>query len=279
MFSLSAIAVAAGSHEMMVWTAFSVAFAFPPTMVMLGAASVRAGIKFAKYFVFASLAAMTGAFLTAMVVSGAMPYSVLAYRAVEIGMLIDAVLLALALADQFRVTQEGKARAEEMAKIDPLTGINNRRAFTELVAPVWSTGVRNNHNMAVIILDLDRFKTINDTYGHAFGDEMLVKVAATITNAARRGDVAARWGGEEFIMFLPETNLKDAVFVAERMRENIASIRLESDGIAILLTASFGVAECGSRSLLLDGLIKAADDQLYAAKQHGRNKVCSIISA
>lgn len=279
MFSLSALAMAAGSHEKMVWIAFAVAFIFPLSMVLLGGASILAGIKFAKYFVFASLAAMTGAFSTAMVVSGTMPYSILAYRAIEIGMLIDAVLLALALADQFRVTQEAKTRAEEMAKIDPLTGINNRRAFTELVAPAWSTGLRHNHNMAVIILDLDRFKTINDTYGHALGDEVLVKVAATITKAARRGDVAARWGGEEFIMFLPETNLHDAVFVAERMRENIASMRLEGDGVAILLTASFGVAERGSRSLLLDGLIRAADEQLYAAKQHGRNKVCSSLSA
>lgn len=279
MFSLSGLAMLAGSHEMMVWTAFSVAFVFPPSMVLLGAVSVRAGIKFAKYFIFASLAAMTGAFLTAMVVSGAMPYSVFAYRAIEIGMLIDAVLLALALADQFRVTLEAKTRAEEIAKIDPLTGINNRRAFTDLVAPVWSTGLRNNHNMSVIILDLDRFKTLNDTYGHALGDEVLVKVAATIAKAARRGDVAARWGGEEFIVFLPETNLHDAVFVAERMRENIASMRLESDGITILLTASFGVVERGGRSLLLGGLIKEADEQLYTAKQHGRNKVCSSLSA
>ena len=157
--------------------------------------------------------------------------------------------------------------------------MNNRRAFTDLVTPAWSTGIRNNHNMAVIILDLDRFKTINDTYGHTLGDEVLVTVAQTIIKAARKGDVAARWGGEEFIMFLPETSLKDAVCVAERMRENIASIRLECDGVAILLTASFGVAERGSHGLLLDSLVKDADDHLYVAKARGRNRVYSSLSA
>lgn len=272
---LSAVAIVTGSHFSMVLLAFIFMFLFSPAMVFLGVISVLAGIKYAKYFVIASIAAIIGATLTVLVVWGQIPYSIWAYRAVDIGMMIDAVLLALALADQFRISQEEKNKAERLAQIDPLTGLYNRRAFYELVTPIWRTKARKHHNMAAIILDIDRFKSINDRHGHAFGDDVLIRIAETIKKAARRRDIAARWGGEEFIIILPETDLSEAVFVAERLREQIAETRLRCEDAHVSFTASFGVAHRKENDVTLDDLISAADDHLYRAKKLGRDRVCS----
>ncbi|MDH5748341.1 MAG: sensor domain-containing diguanylate cyclase [Rhodospirillales bacterium] len=269
------LSVIAGAHFAMLLVAFIFMFLFSPIMVLLGIVSVFAGIKFAKYFVIASIAAVTGSALTVLVVWGHIPYSIWAYRAVDIGMMIDAVLLALALADQFRVSQEEKNLAEKLARIDPLTGLNNRRAFDESVGQLCDSEKNNNRELSVILMDIDRFKTINDTYGHAFGDDVLIQTAKMIKKTVRGEDVVARWGGEEFIVYLPETNLSEAVFVAERLSENIAKTRLELNGTKINFTASFGVAHRNGESVSLNEVITTADNHLYWAKANGRNRVCS----
>lgn len=267
--------VAADSHVGAVVVAFVFALFFPAAMVLLGSAAVLRGVVSAKYFLTAALAAATGAALTAVSVWGIIPYTVWGYRAVEIGMVIDAVLLALALADQFRVSQEQKNHAEELARIDPLTELNNRRGFFEAAVPVWSTGLRHNRNMSIVVLDLDRFKAFNDDYGHAMGDKALVTVARELRRIGRVGDVAARWGGEEFVLFLPETNLDEAVSVAERLREDIKAKRLDYKGEGLSVTASFGVAQRMDDDASLDEVIEAADHRLYTAKQQGRDRVCA----
>jgi diguanylate cyclase (GGDEF)-like protein len=213
--------------------------------------------------------------VTAMAVWGLMPYSMIAYRAVEIGMMIDAILLAMALAHQFRIVQEEKIEAEKLAKVDPLTAMNNRRGFCEFVKPVWNTGLRKRHDMSIIMLDIDRFKLINDTYGHVRGDEVLIHVASSLMEGARNGDVVARWGGEEFVIFLPETTLEDAATIAERFRHKISTTPLDIEGERITLTASFGVAHTVTASASIDDLVSAADKQLYLAKKQGRDRVCS----
>jgi diguanylate cyclase (GGDEF)-like protein len=272
--ALQALAVAAGSLVAALLLAFVFVFLFTFGMILLGAVSLRAGNKSAKYFLLASITHASGSSVTALAVWGFIPYSVLAYRAVEIGMVIDAILLALALADQFRITQAGKLRAERLASIDPLTGMKNRRAFHELVKPVWSAGQPRRRDMAVILMDIDRFKAINDTYGHARGDQVLVHVADAIAERVRTGDIPARWGGEEFILFLPDTGLDEAVAIAERLRQGIAALHRRMDDIEPL-TASFGVAHTDDTNLSLDRLITQADGQLYLAKQTGRDRVCS----
>lgn len=110
-------------------------------------------------------------------------------------MLVDAVLLAFALADQFRILQNEKFLAEKLANIDHLTGIWNRRGFQQLVSPLWHTGLRNQHHMSVILMDLDQFKRVNDRHGHASGDQVLQQTASMLNSSARAGDVLARWGG------------------------------------------------------------------------------------
>lgn len=270
-----AAAIALGSHVGALLVAFVFSLVFSIVMVLMGAVSVRRGITFATYFLLAALATTIGATVTAVTVWGIVPYTVLGYRAVEIGMIVDALLLALALADQFRVNLEQKNQAVAIARVDPLTELNNRRGFYELAAPVWSTGMRHRRSMTVIIFDLDHFKAFNDTHGHSAGDKALVMVAKGLKNVARRGDIVARWGGEEFVLFLPETTQDQAVLVAERLRASIKADGQTLDGMKLPVTASFGVAERTDNIATLDALIDAADLRLYTAKQLGRDRVCT----
>ncbi|MBT5660051.1 MAG: GGDEF domain-containing protein, partial [Rhodospirillaceae bacterium] len=226
------------------------------------------------YFLIASVAAAISASITTVTVWGLIPYSLLGYRAIDIGVMIEAVLLALALADQFRISQHEKIQAVTLAMIDPLTGVNNRRAFFELVEPLWNTGVRHKHDMSVILLDVDKFKSINDTYGHALGDDALINVSRALKEDARAGDVLARWGGDEFILFLPETTYIDALYVAERIRSNISAHHFDLKEKTISFSASLGVSHTDQSISSLDGLITAADRYLYMAKEQGRNRVC-----
>ena len=272
--ALQALAVLAGSQVSALLLSFSFVFVFSVGMVLLGVISWRAGNKSAKYFLVASVTHVTASTVTALVVWGLIPYSVLAYRAVDIGMMIDSILLAMALADQFRIDREAKIQAERLAKVDPLTGINNRRAFYEAVNLLWDTGLRHGHDMSVILIDIDRFKHINDTFGHRQGDVVLTRLAATLKEETRTGDVLARWGGEEFIVFLPETSREEALPLAERFRRRIAQLELSCDGQPLSVTVSMGVAHRDRLGLTLDELISAADRRLYMAKELGRDQVC-----
>jgi len=258
--------------------AFLFVFIFSCLMILLGVLSVRSGHKPARYFLFGAIAAMAGALMTDLSVAGFIPYNEFTYRAVEIGMLIDASVLALALAYQFRVGQQEKFQAELMARVDPLTGLNNRRAFYQIAKPVWSTALRNKRDISVIGVDIDRFKRINDTHGHACGDEVLVAAAAVLARSARDGDVLARWGGEEFILLLPETDLDAAIALAERLRTLISGMRLSYQGKEIRFTASFGVVQRTAQCLSMDEIISAADDRLYQSKREGRNRVSHALA-
>jgi len=130
----------------------------------------------------------------------------------------------------------------------------------------------------VIGVDIDRCKRINDTHGHACGDEVLVAVAAVLARSARDGDVLARWGGEELILLLPETNLDAAIALAERLRTLISGMRLSYQGKEILFTASFGVAQRPEQCLSMDEIISVADDRLYQSMREGKNRVSHALA-
>lgn len=275
--SLLAGAILAGNQKVALLAAFSFAFLFSIVMLALGVISVRAGQKPAKYFLIAAVTAMVGALLTTLAVWGFIPHNVWTFRAVEIGMLFDATLLALALAYQLRIGQEERIRAERLAQLDPLTGLNNRRAFYDKTGPLWSHAVRHGHPTSVMLLDIDLFKQINDAHGHAHGDEVLKATAAILRQSVRLGDVLARWGGEEFIVFLPETDQAEATILAERLRVAIADMRVPHKTGASAVTASFGIAQKKPAHLTLDDLIAAADGCLYQSKQQGRNRVTAVL--
>ena len=266
-------AILADSQKYALLAAFSFAFLFSSLMLLLGIIAVRIGQKPAKYFLIAALAAMVGAMLTTLSTWGFIPHNTWTFRAVEIGMLIDATLLALALAYQMRIGQEERLRAERLAQLDPLTGLNNRRAFYDKTSPLWAHAIRHEHVSSVMLLDIDHFKQVNDAYGHAHGDDVLKALANILRHSVRQGDVLARWGGEEFIVFLPETGQHDAIALAERLRAEISDIRIPHETGAIAVTASFGIARKEDRHATLDALIAAADECLYQSKQQGRNRV------
>jgi diguanylate cyclase (GGDEF)-like protein len=270
-----AAAVLAGSQVVALLASFSFIFLFTFVMLLLGVIAVRADQRSAKYFLLATVAAMIGAGLSTLSVWGFIPYNNWTYRAVELGMLVDATLLALALAHQFRVGQEEKLRAEQLAQFDPLTGLNNRRAFYDKTAPAWSTAMRKQRDVSVILIDIDRFKQINDNHGHAHGDAVLVAVAKALCLSIRQGDVLARWGGEEFILFLSETNLDEALVLAERLRMAVAGLEVCHGEGASRVTISLGAVQKAAEHSTLDALICCADRYLYQAKQRGRNQVGS----
>ena len=253
-------------------TAFAFVTAFSITMPILGLVSLHSGYQPARYFLAASVASMLGTIVTALSVWGFIPFSELKFRAVELGMLVDATLLALALANQLRSIQVERLLAEQRAARDPLTDLYNRRSFLEMAKAIWSTSRRNGRELSIIILDLDHFKSINDRHGHAAGDAALVATARALAHSARQGDIVARWGGEEFLFLLPETKLEAAIAMAERLKEAISQIRVPSASEEVVLTASFGVAQKSGHENL-EELISEADARLYQAKQAGRNRI------
>jgi diguanylate cyclase (GGDEF)-like protein len=166
---------------------------------------------------------------------------------------------------------EAQSRLKELANTDPLTGLVNRRGLAEIAAHDIRMALRYGHRMSLIIFDLDRFKSINDTYGHAVGDTVLTAVGRACQGVMREVDTVARWGGEEFAVLLPQTGLEEAARTAERLRE-VLLVLPAAPGLDITTTASFGVAELSDEGF--DALVDRADKCLYRAKREGRDRVC-----
>ena len=238
--------------------------------------SFHKGHSDAIYYLIASIATLIGIAVTALTVWAIIPYSLLTYRAAEIAVSLDAVLLSIALAEQFRRAQKETAVAQQLARIDMLTNLNNRRAFNEISAPIWHNAIRHKHELCIILLDIDEFKSINDTYGHSAGDQVLREISAALDNIVREGDVLARWGGEEFAIMLPQTSLDHAIKMAERIRKTISRLQVVTETAVIKTTVSLGVAQKNNNTSSIDKLFTIADAGLYQAKTTGRNMVCAI---
>jgi diguanylate cyclase (GGDEF)-like protein len=156
---------------------------------------------------------------------------------------------------------------------DELTGLVNRRRFLDALRSEISRGQRLGGRLSVVLADLDDFKLVNDRFGHHAGDEVLLAFADLLRFHGRDVDVAARLGGEEFAILLPETGIEGASAGAERLRESLAEMRIRlGKGVEVTMTASFGVAELVDGQSV-DGLLRAADTALYRAKEEGKNRV------
>ncbi|MFN3567293.1 MAG: diguanylate cyclase [Caldimicrobium sp.] len=165
---------------------------------------------------------------------------------------------------------------KDLAIKDPLLNIYNRRFLMEVLRKEEEKAKREGGFFSLILLDVDHFKKINDTYGHSVGDKVLKEVSLLLSLNIREMDYLARWGGEEFLFFLPKTSKEEAVAIAERLRSKIESYEFYLDERTKLkITASFGVAEFPRDGLSVDNLLKKADERLYKAKALGRNRVCS----
>jgi two-component system, cell cycle response regulator len=164
---------------------------------------------------------------------------------------------------------------EILAMRDGLTGLLNRRATEEYAESEFNLTIRKERVLSVIMLDIDYFKSVNDRFGHKFGDHALQQVAKILKADLRNYDRVGRWGGEEFILILPDTQLKDAATVAERVRVRTAELKISlENGETFSVHISLGVASTAGQFSSLTKLIDAADQALYQAKQTGRNRVC-----
>ncbi|MGP1394361.1 MAG: diguanylate cyclase [Inquilinaceae bacterium] len=166
-----------------------------------------------------------------------------------------------------------EAELNLQAATDPLTALLNRRRFLEIAANELSRARRYERRLSVTMLDIDFFKAVNDTYGHAVGDTVLKAVAKVCAETVRGQDCLARLGGEEFAILTPETGAEGATILADRLREKIAAIQLGEEAPDLRVTASFGVTERIESDSAPEDLLRRADIALYAAKEAGRNRV------
>jgi len=168
--------------------------------------------------------------------------------------------------------KKAKEAMEQLAIRDDLTGVLNRRKFYEIAESEFSRYQRYKHPFSLILMDLDYFKKINDRYGHLAGDEVLIKFAQGVDGMKRINDVFARWGGEEFVLLLPETPAREAYIFAQRIREEVSMRDFPVTGETVRITTSMGIAQA-NEDASLDGLVKRADDALYKAKEGGRDRI------
>jgi two-component system cell cycle response regulator len=189
---------------------------------------------------------------------------------------VKAAVAAIRKAQVIETTKADKVRLEKLATTDPLTGVLNRRALTDRLAGELDRARRYDLVLTLLMIDLDHFKSINDTYGHLVGDEVLREVSAILQREVRTVDLVARYGGEEFVVVLPETGEDGANTFAERVRQRIAEHRVVTGdgGKPLSVTVSIGVAAFPSPGIgETDDLVARADEALYRAKAQGRNRV------
>jgi diguanylate cyclase (GGDEF)-like protein/PAS domain S-box-containing protein len=169
--------------------------------------------------------------------------------------------------------KRSEARLKELATKDGLTGLNNRRHFLELAGLLFETAKRYQTPMSAVVLDVDHFKSVNDTFGHDVGDAVLRALARAVGEGFRAVDVSGRVGGEEFAIVMPETGAEQAAAVAERFRETVKAMRVAHPGGELSVTVSLGVAGFDPSMATLEDLLKEADKALYEAKRSGRDRV------
>ncbi|MDK9703506.1 MAG: diguanylate cyclase [Sulfuritalea sp.] len=178
-----------------------------------------------------------------------------------------------ALRSQLSEIQLLQAQLKEEVDRDHLTGLYNRRYLAATIDRELARCLRDGSPLSVMMIDIDHFKLINDTHGHPFGDEVLAAVAGVLNESLRAGDIACRYGGEEFLLLLPNMALETAKARADEIRLKVAALSLKADGIAFPVRISLGVAEAPRDAGDADTLVKQADAALYRAKAAGRNRV------
>jgi len=235
--------------------------------------SLLRGNRSARFFLLGATSGLIGFFITALTVMSFIPYTYLTYKASDIGMYIDVILLSMALADRMKNTHEKKIIAEKEAKTDILTELFNRRAYHETAKMEYQRLLRYHRTLSVIMFDVDHFKHVNDTYGHETGDNVLKCVATIVEGVIREYDYAFRLGGDEFLLLLPETNEEQALLLAERIRKRIENKKFIVKNNKFTVTASFGISQYNNMDTSIESIAKRADKALYEVKNTGRNSV------
>jgi diguanylate cyclase (GGDEF)-like protein len=265
-FGLGGIVAAAGNLMFLSSAVFTLIVAFM---------AWRRGGRAAGFFLLAwtLLEAFTIAAALRLLTSDAGDEDFLLHTGLPLSMVLAAVLIALGVADRLREQRRALSEAERRAETDPLTGVLNRRSLIERLEAACLRAQARELPIALLFIDLDHFKQINDSYGHLAGDACLAGVVAPIQAELRQSDVVGRYGGEEFIVILSSASASAAHMIAERIRERVASVRVEGYGPTIRLTCSIGVAASDTLGVWGKHLIARVDEAVYAAKRSGRNCV------
>lgn len=263
----------------------------------------------AKYYTIAWTAMLSGGIILALNKAGVLPTNLFTEYGTHIGSSLEVVLLSFALAERInaerrlrfeaqehaliatqRANEELEGRVQErthelesltqklrdLSNTDQLTGLHNRRHLDTVLMEEWERGKRYQRPLAVILMDIDHFKSVNDTHGHPVGDDCLQEVAKRVKHGVRwPTDFAARYGGEEFCIILPETETEGAITVAERIRQLIEENPIDTRNGPLAITISAGVHSIiPSENSSLNKLLEQSDSALYDAKKQGRNRVC-----
>jgi diguanylate cyclase (GGDEF)-like protein len=256
-FMLTTFIVAAFSAQVMTVRQFALSWVFVAGLSALALGLGGAGLVFPD----ASPAERALAWVVFVSVLGRV-----VFLSVRVGALRDALMR------RNEALRTSLARIEHLANVDELTGAWNRRALLGMLEDEALRAARQPAPFSLVILDLDRFKTVNDRFGHPVGDAVLRRFAAVTQRSVRAVDRLGRWGGEEFALLLPGTTLEGARIIAERVRESVAAAPWGEEAPGLTLTVSGGLAEHRPGEGI-DSLVKRADVALYAAKAGGRNRI------
>ena len=279
----------------------------PVLLLLITVGLLRQGLRQARYFLAAFSVLLLGVLLTALHMFGVVQGSFLAEYGMQIGSMLEFTLLSFALAHRLKLAREEnerlqrahaaelesrvQVRTQELDKAmtalsqvnerlqtlteqDTLTGLKNRMFLSERLPEIWRQAQRWHTPLSVLMIDVDHFKQVNDQHGHLAGDEALKLVAGLIGHAVQRpGDHAVRYGGEEFLVLLPQTHAVGAVHIAESIRLSVQALSFKWGDHPIPLTVSIGLASVvPTTDLPPQALLNAADQMLYQAKQQGRNR-------
>lgn len=187
--------------------------------------------------------------------------------------LCSGIILFVYIVPWFMKIRAKHAHLHAAASSDHLTKLLNRNALSELGESIFQDSHNSAGQLSALIIDIDYFKQVNDTYGHAAGDKVLVKVSDLICDGLRENDYCFRYGGEEFLVLLPQTNMEQAIIVAEKIREQIKATELQVDDTTLNVTLSIGVSIKHSKDRNLNDLIERADISMYRAKNQGRDRI------
>lgn len=209
---------------------------------------------------------------------GIIAHSYLSSHGVGIGIVLEALTLAFIISHRIKILEDIRASQEELKKqaaTDPLTKLYNRRFFFSEADYLLELAKNRGTPLAVLVIDIDHFKQVNDQYGHSCGDQVIVSIAHTLKKHSRTKDLLARFGGEEFVVLLPESDLQEANRCAERLRAAVQALEVSvNDNDVVHSTVSIGIAEVMVGNEGVEAALNRADKALYQAKHSGRNRLC-----
>ena len=241
------------------------------------------GDKLIKIFLFAHTFYLIFSVYALLYYLGIADANYISSHGTSIGLIIEALLLSYLVSYKFAIMEQEKEEEKLkqielklLASTDSMTKLYNRRYFTEISEKVLYLSKREKKKLSILILDIDRFKVVNDTYGHQFGDEVLIALSRLLVEHQRKSDIVCRYGGEEFVILLPNTSVENAAKIAEKIRILVESLTMSSpSNKKFKFTISLGVAQVDIEyEEDIKFALKRADDALYEAKNSGRNRVC-----